>query len=320
MTSPDLVRASRDGDQFHYYWAARQCLKLLHSGSGLAGVSIEGSSPLETATAGEQVIDVAEYYGAVDPGSADKIIYRQLKHSTIRAEQPWTVSGLKGTLEGFSQKFSKLDAASPSLADRAVFDFVSNRPVDEAVVQSLRDIAQGVTPRHPQIAGYIRGYLGLSRDLAERFCQQFTIDARAPALLRLTHLFTHDVAALLPGAPNDGPLRLKEAVARRATSLEPDPLITTEVVLAALGASPDQLLPAPSLLRVPDKLIPVPEAAGRRTQSCRVESAYGGARRGRGRQVGAGRAARRVAARWICIPGVRLLCARRVPAIQFSAP
>jgi hypothetical protein len=260
VTSTDLVRASRDGDQFHYYWAARQCLKLLHSGSGLAGVSIEGSSPLETATAGEQVIDVAEYYGAVDPGSADKIIYRQLKHSAVRAEQPWTVSGLRGTLEGFSQKFSILNAASPSLADRAVFDFVSNRPVDEAVAQSLRDIAQGVTPRHPRIAGYIRGYLGLSEDLTERFCQQFTIDARAPALLRLTHLFTHDVAALLPGAPNDGPLRLKEAVARRATSLEPDPLITTEVVLAALGASPDQLLPAPSLLRVPDKLIPVPEA------------------------------------------------------------
>lgn len=260
MTSADLVRASRDGDQFHYYWAARQCLKLLHSGSGLVGVSIEGSSPLETATAGEQVIDVAEYYGAVDPGLADKIIYRQLKHSTTRAEQPWTVSGLKVMLEGFSQKFSKLDAASPSFADRAVFDFVSNRPVDEAVVQSLRDIAQGITPRHPQVAGYIRGYLGLSGDLAERFCQQFTIDARAPALLRLTHLFTHDVAALLPGAPNDGPLRLKEAVTRRATSLEPDPLITMEVVLAALGASPDQLLPAPSRLLAPDKIIPVPDA------------------------------------------------------------
>jgi hypothetical protein len=31
MTSADLVRSSRDGDQFHYYWAARQCLKLLRS-------------------------------------------------------------------------------------------------------------------------------------------------------------------------------------------------------------------------------------------------------------------------------------------------
>jgi len=43
MTSADKVRSSRDGDQFHYYWAARQCLKLLLPGSGLAAVSIEGS-------------------------------------------------------------------------------------------------------------------------------------------------------------------------------------------------------------------------------------------------------------------------------------
>jgi hypothetical protein len=260
MTSADLVRASRDGDQFHYYWAARQCLRLLRSDSSLAGVSIEGSSSLETATAGEQVVDIAEYYGAVDLGSADKIIYRQLKHSTTHPDQPWTVSGLKGTLKGFSQKFSELYATRPSLLDHAVFDFVSNRPVDEAVAQALRDIAQGVTPRHPHIAGYIRSYLGLSGDLAERFCQRFTIDARSPALLQLTHLFTHDVAALLPGAPNDGPLRLKEAVARRATSLESDSLVTKEVVLAALGASPDQLLPAPSRLLVPDHVIPVAES------------------------------------------------------------
>jgi hypothetical protein len=45
VSSTDLVRSSRDGDQFHYYWAARQCLKLLLPGSGLAAVSIEGSSP-----------------------------------------------------------------------------------------------------------------------------------------------------------------------------------------------------------------------------------------------------------------------------------
>ena len=38
VTSPDLVRSSRDGDQFHYYWAARQCLKLLRSAAaGLPG-------------------------------------------------------------------------------------------------------------------------------------------------------------------------------------------------------------------------------------------------------------------------------------------
>jgi hypothetical protein len=74
-------------------------------------------------------------------------------------------------------------------------------------------------------------------------------------------LFRQDVGALLPGAPKDGPLRLKEDIARRATSLELDRLVTAGTVLAALGASPDQLLPAPSLMQVPEAVIPVPQAA-----------------------------------------------------------
>ena len=271
MTSTDLVRSSRDGDQFHYYWAARQCLKLLLPGSGLAAVSIEGSSPEDPMAAdeqgpdgdptGEYVVDIAEYYGDVAPDAADKIVYRQLKHSTARADQPWTKSGLKKTLEGFARRFSALGDTSPGLRDRVTFEFVSNRPVDDAVIQALNDISRGATPASPQITEYLQGCLGLPEDLAGQFCRQFAVDARAPALLRLAHLFRQDVGALLPGAPNDGPLRLKEEIARRATSLEPDRLVTAGTVLAALGASPDQLMPAPSLLQVPEAVVPVPQAA-----------------------------------------------------------
>ena len=165
MTSADLVRSSRDGDQFHYYWAARQCLKLLRDDSGLAGVSIEGSSQLDAGTAGEYVVDIAEYYGAMDPKAAGKIVYRQLKHSTAHADEPWTVSGLKRTLEGFGAKFFELNGASPGLIDRVTFDFVSNRPVDAALVQALSDIGQGVDPADSRIAGYIHSYLKLPEDL-----------------------------------------------------------------------------------------------------------------------------------------------------------
>lgn len=271
MSSTDLVRSSRDGDQFHYYWAARQCLKLLLPGSGLAAVSIEGSSPEDPMAAdgqgpdadptGEYVVDIAEYYGDAVPDAADKIVYRQLKHSTVRPNQPWTASGLKNTLEGFARRFLALGDANPGLRERVSFEFVSNRPVDDAVIRALSDIGQGASPASPRIAGYIRGCLGLPEDLEGQFCRQFAVDARAPALLQLTHLFRQDVGALLPGAPNDGPLRLKEEIARRATSLEPDRLVTAGAVLAALGAPPDQLLPAPSLLQVPQAVVPVPQAA-----------------------------------------------------------
>jgi len=38
----------------HYYWAARQCLKLLRPGSRLEAVAIEGASPLDPMAASEQ--------------------------------------------------------------------------------------------------------------------------------------------------------------------------------------------------------------------------------------------------------------------------
>jgi hypothetical protein len=97
VSSTDLVRSSRDGDQFHYYWAARQGLKLLLHGSGLSAVSIEGSSPDDPMSAGgqgsdddptgEYVVDIAKYYGDAAPDAPDKIVYRQLKHSTARPNQ-----------------------------------------------------------------------------------------------------------------------------------------------------------------------------------------------------------------------------------------
>ena len=133
--------------------------------------------------------------------------------------------------------------------------------MDDTVLGALSDIGQGAIPASPKTADYIRTYLGLPDDLARQFCQQFKVDTRAPGLLQLAHLFQQDVGALLPGAPNDAPLRLKEDIARRATSFEPDPVVTAGAVLAALGASRDQLLPAPSLLQAPEAVIPGPHAA-----------------------------------------------------------
>jgi hypothetical protein len=68
MSRSAQVRFSRDGDQFHYLWAARRCLRLLAPHTDLVAVTIEGVSALEAAEsapveAGGAVIDVAEYYG-----------------------------------------------------------------------------------------------------------------------------------------------------------------------------------------------------------------------------------------------------------------
>ena len=71
MSDSLKVRASRDGDQFHYLWAARRCLRLLSSKDGLVAISIEDppaqeTAPGESLDAGVEQIDVAEYYGSED--------------------------------------------------------------------------------------------------------------------------------------------------------------------------------------------------------------------------------------------------------------
>lgn len=109
MAGNDLIGPSRDGDQFHYHWAARHCLTLLSPTSELVAVTIEGGSPCDTAgnqsVPGEDVIDVGLYYGAEDPGEARQVNYIQLKHSTCQEQTPWTASGLKRTIEGFAARF-----------------------------------------------------------------------------------------------------------------------------------------------------------------------------------------------------------------------
>lgn len=143
----------------HYYWAARQCLKLLRPGSGLATVSIEGSSPLDPMAAreqgpdgdstGEYVVDIAEYYGDATPDAADK---SSPVSSTTRRRVP-TSPGRRPALgtpwKASGARFSGLGDDSSGLRDRVSFEFVSNRPADDAVIQALSDIGRGpARPAH----------------------------------------------------------------------------------------------------------------------------------------------------------------------------
>lgn len=99
--SNDSVAHSRAGDVFHYRWAARRCLKLIHPESLLKEVYIEGSPEIEKA--GECVIDVSEY--SVDTNGKKKIDYFQLKHTSAPGVSPFTLSNLKKTIEGFSKRY-----------------------------------------------------------------------------------------------------------------------------------------------------------------------------------------------------------------------
>ena len=78
MSDSLLVRTSRDGDQFHYLWAARRALRLLKPQSTLVALTIEGASTTEMGSQpvvedGEELIDIAEYYGSNELATATTV-------------------------------------------------------------------------------------------------------------------------------------------------------------------------------------------------------------------------------------------------------
>ncbi|GAB7185220.1 hypothetical protein ATKI12_5051 [Kitasatospora sp. Ki12] len=259
MTETDRLRASRDGDQFHYHWGARQALKLLSPDTDLTAIVVEGVSPDDTARDdGEDVIDIAEYYGASGLRDASRVVYRQLKHSTVQADKEWTVSGLSKTVKGFAEKFRRIRSELSGAEQKVSFEFLSNRPMSSSVLKAIEALAsKSAAQEHKSEIKFLKQYAAFNDDPDGEalFFGRFEVDSRAPGLLRLEGHFRMDLAGFLPGAPDVEHVLLKEMVARRATSLESDPVITRLTVLTSLRTAPDLLLPAPNLIGRPSSVI-----------------------------------------------------------------
>ncbi|WP_026036035.1 AVAST type 3 anti-phage nuclease/ATPase Avs3a [Cupriavidus sp. BIS7] len=262
MADHELVRPSRDGDQFHYHWAARHCLALLPGSGDLVAVSIEGASASEGAASvedGDELIDVGLYYGSEAFEDARCIHYIQLKHSTRHAHKPWTASGLKKTLRGFAERFSSFLQQFPvsTLKEKIRFRFTTNRPIEQKVQEALEDLGGARTPRHPSIADALVDYTGLTAAQAVDFFKIFSADGGEPDLWAQRNLLAQDISIYLAEADFDSPVQLKELVARKATSeFATDPAIRQHDVLRVLKVTETDLLPAPCLIDVPADALP----------------------------------------------------------------
>ena len=264
MSKFNLVRYSRDGDQFHYLWAARRCLQLLSPQSDLVAISIEGPSPDERtgnppASEGEEVIDIAEYFGSEDIQRARLIRYMQLKHSTLHATEPWTASGLKKTVKGFAKRYRELllTFSADGLAPKLEFWFVSNRPVGTTFVEAVVDAAAGVTPRHPDELQKLERFTDLKGDGLAAFLTLLRFEGREDECWEQRHILSQDVRGYLPDADVDGPLNLNELVTRKASSEgERNPTITKMDVLRALDTDEALLFPAPCLIKSLSTAVP----------------------------------------------------------------
>jgi hypothetical protein len=264
MSNSALVRFSRDGDYFHYLWAARRCLRLLLPSSGLVAVSIEGASTQETAAglaidAGEELIDVAEYYGSENIKQATRIRYLQLKHSTQRAIEPWPASGLEKTLKGFADRYRALEhrLGPGALLGKLEFGFVSNRPISADFREAVADAAAGADARHPEELKKLEAFTGLDGSALSDFCKLLHLEGDQEGYWDQRNLLAIDASEYLPGSDVDAPVRLKELVNRKALSESAaSPTIIKTDVLRALQTDTDRLFPAPSRIKPSMGIVP----------------------------------------------------------------
>lgn len=258
----DPVRPSRDGDQFHYVWAARHSLKLLDPNGDLVMIVVEGSSDDDTRKRrGEQVIDLAEYYGSSELATAKRVVYRQFKHTTLQEDSPWTASWFKKTLLGFAERYKELLDEHPDSVERVTFTLTTNRPAAPDVHTALAILGHGLRDAEPsakRAATHLRKWLRavITDKQIAAFVRQVAIEDSAPNLQLLREQFENHLAGLLPGAPTNDHILLKEMIAIRATSLHAaNPRVLRRDVLAALRVTEEQLMPAPNIIAMPDSII-----------------------------------------------------------------
>jgi hypothetical protein len=252
MSGQQLVRASRDGDQFHYLWAARRCLRLLSPSPSLVAITIEGAAPSEVGSGdqiddGDELIDVAEYEGSEDLSSASCIRYIQLKHSTLRTTLPWTPSELKATLAGWAQRYTEIEKRFPGLivAQKVEFWFVSNRAVGENILECIADCAHDGPNRHVQILGKLGDATKLAGTTLSAFCRLLRFEGTQDDYWSQRNLLFQDLSGYLPGSDATAPTQLKELVARKALSESTrGNTITRSDVLRAIQTDEDELFPA----------------------------------------------------------------------------
>jgi len=264
MSESMLVRASRDGDQFHYLWAARRALRLLTPESGLVAITIEGAATdelpgVEPVEVGEQLIDIAEYYGSTELESATLVRYMQLKHSTVRVDEVWQPSGLEKTIRGFAERYDALQKELPDipLCEKLEFWFITNRPISADFIATIEDAAAQSEPRHPGNLKKLETFTSLDGEALATFCRMLRLDGTHDNYWTQRNILFQDVSGYLPDMDVDSPIRLKELVNRKALSESAaNPAITKMDVLRELRTDESQLFPAPCLIEEIAEVIP----------------------------------------------------------------
>ncbi len=239
-------------------------MSLLSPQSELVAISIEGSSPsesecLSTAREGEQVIDVAEYFGNEILCHAKRVRYVQLKHSTRRSSVSFTASGLNKTFKGFADRFQELSnhCSIRDLVERFEFWFVTNRPVNRKIKEAMIDAANKLEPRYPAELEKLKSITDLNQSEFSTFSGLVHFEDCQDDYWQQRNILSRELSGYLPGFDIEAPTQLKELVTRKALSESAEnPVITKMDVLRVLHTDEERLFPARNLIKPIKNSIP----------------------------------------------------------------
>jgi hypothetical protein len=236
------VKNSRQGDKFHYRWAARRSLKLLDPNTTLNRIEIEGSEDNELK--GEDVIDLTEYSKI---GSAELVIYYQLKHSTRSKNGrkiPFRISELSKTLKGFAERFTaQLLDAPPDVKREIRFAIVTNRKLERKLRSNLSSMSTAQCTDTSFITKLTKA-TGLNIDHLPNFCSLLDIQDSEGDFQVQDQQLRVELNQIMASDVDSGDLaKLYEMISNKVTGEKTN--VIKEEVLATLDTSEHQLFPAP---------------------------------------------------------------------------
>ncbi len=245
-TASARVRASRDGDRFHYTWAADRLLGLLSPATQLQQITVEGlgSDPSDEEPDGAEAIDLAEFYGDLE-GEFTCLVVRQFKYSTLHPNANFTLGETREVLEKFAQLDPALRAKYSQASVR--FSIVTNKPIASEVRTAVHVLATGEPAVPGSAADRLTKGIPLGGDELPELCDRLALEDHQPGVTALRCELDQEIGGLTADTKLRVSARLVDRVASRASTESHGPIVKADV-LAAFGCSEDELAPAPSML------------------------------------------------------------------------
>ncbi|MGJ8678507.1 MAG: hypothetical protein ACSHX0_13415 [Akkermansiaceae bacterium] len=241
-------RPSRAGDAFHYRWVAKKTLQLIEPNTRLTAVVLDGLEPEAGEVDGDSVVDVTEIW---EEGSYRKVVVSQLKHSTKRVSQNFTLSDLRKTFEGFAKIFTEYDSKDDFIS----FQIVTNRPFAESLASNLNKLSIGEEPG-ASFKNTIETYTGFSGPSLRGFSESVSLLGKQGSYLAQESDLAFQISDLIDKPINS--LELGDYLTFITDFVLPGrhEEITKAKVLKRLGVSDsDDLFPSPAKIELPEQLV-----------------------------------------------------------------